>query len=85
MPKFEYGKDYPFAAFMFISSLYDDQTISCQRYIPRRHQQAPNQDETADHTADDEAESGNGNSTAKGSSTRDDPKTHPMQSKGQTT
>ena len=56
----------------------DEQTIPC------RHQQAPDQDETADHTTDDEVERHRGNTAAEGSATGNDPKKHPMQTKGQT-
>ena len=44
---------------IFVSSLRNDQTISCQRYIPCRHQQAPDQDEATNHTADDKTKSSN--------------------------
>ena len=65
-----------------VSSLSDDQPVCGQRYIPCGHQQAPDQDETTDHTADDEIECNGGNTAAEGSATGDDPKEHPVQTKG---
>ena len=75
---------FPYSHTHVASSLTDDQPVCGQRYIPCSYQQAPDQDETADDTADDEVERKGGNTAAKGSATGNNPKKHPMQTKGQT-
>jgi len=63
--------------------LSNNQPPHRQRYIPRRHDQSPSQNETANHTANNEVQRKQANPTAQGAAARYDPEAHPMEAEGQ--
>ena len=62
-----------------IVRLSHDQAVDGEGHIPRRHQQAPYQDEAPDEAADDEVQR-----EQRGAAARHDPDAHPMDAEGQT-
>jgi len=86
---FPSGREYLFsiggAAVFHISIvlLSHDQAVDGEGHIPRRHQQAPYQDEAPDEAADDEVQHEQRGTAAQGAAARHDPDAHPMDAEGQ--
>ena len=66
-----------------IVRLSHDQAVDGEGHIPRRHQQAPYQDEAPDEAADDEVQHEQRGTAAQGAAARHDPDAHPMDAEGQ--
>ena len=66
-----------------IVRLPHNQAVDGEGHIPRRHQQAPHQDETPDESADDEVQREQRGAAAQGAAARHDPDAHPMDAEGQ--
>ena len=86
---FPSGREYLFsiggAAVFHISIvlLSHDQAVDGEGDIPRRHQQAPHQDEAPDEAADYEVQHEQRGTAAQGATARHNPDAHPMDAEGQ--